>query len=141
MPDEALPTSPPTAIPIDEINDSVVADAQDKPDPETKLETDNSEKVLRNLKVRRELAQLNSYEQNITQRGDYARDIFKLTKWWVIAIFALLVLQGLGEWKWIRFHLADNVVLAAIGGTTASILGLSYIVTKYLFHVDDDKGN
>lgn len=81
-------------------------------------------------------------------RKKYARKIFRLIKWWLIGIGALIVLQGfLGKreisiaFHWfgspwrssIHFELSDSVLLALIGGTTASVIGLFAIVANYLF--------
>lgn len=49
-------------------------------------------------------------------------------------ISALLVLQGFhGYGEWDSFHLSDVVLLSAIGATTVNILGILYVVAKYLF--------
>jgi hypothetical protein len=55
---------------------------------------------------------------------------------WVTAIFVLLVLNGFGAA--IYFKLSDSVLLAAIGSTTANILGIFYIVARYLFPKRND---
>lgn len=44
------------------------------------------------------------------------------------------------EWV-VAFELSDTVVLALIGGTTANVVGLFYIVARYLFPRRDNGGD
>lgn len=81
------------------------------------------------------------HEQDMADRKDarelrkvYARRVFILCCGWVCAIFALLLFCGFGSYKYFRFHLSDAVVLAAIGSTTANIIGVFIIVIRFLFH-------
>jgi uncharacterized membrane protein YhaH (DUF805 family) len=80
---------------------------------------------------RQRIAELESYKQDTTERKKYAGRIFWVCAAWVTAIFLLLVLNGFGTA--ISFKLSDSVLLAAIGSTTANILGIFYIVARYLF--------
>jgi len=76
---------------------------------------------------------LSSQKQDREERKRYAAHFFKLACSWVMVISALLVLQGFhgyGAWE---FHLSDPVTLSAIGATTINILGILYVVAKYLF--------
>jgi hypothetical protein len=43
------------------------------------------------------------------------------------------MLQGFGSLLGMPFKLSDSIVLAMIGSTTANVLGILYIVAKYLF--------
>lgn len=93
-------------------------------------------------------------EQDIAARKEYANRIFRLIVGWLIAIFSVLILHGFlsrndvtfsfrfFHWIWpspvvslskLHFELSDPVLLALIGGTTASVLGLFVIVANYLF--------
>jgi hypothetical protein len=49
---------------------------------------------------------------------------------WIVAVFVLLSLQG---FSFYGFKLSDNVLLAAIGSTTANVIGMLLIVLKNLF--------
>lgn len=84
-------------------------------------------------------------------RVDYAERIFRLISLWLCAILLILLLQGfLGKaglsYDWtipwffgvhtkgsVHFDLSSEVMLALIGGTTVSVLGIFTFVAKYLF--------
>jgi len=83
-------------------------------------ELDFEEKRIRNLLLR----------QLLGHRKGYALGIFSLVIFWLIGIFALLVLQGFGAWG---FHLDSSILLAAIGSTTANIIGVLLIIVKFIF--------
>jgi hypothetical protein len=53
-----------------------------------------------------------------------------LTCIWIAGIYALMLLEGFAYWA---FHLSDSIMLAAIGSTTANIIGVFLIVTRYFF--------
>jgi hypothetical protein len=95
------------------------------PDASAKAE----EREIETSKKRTELAGI---KQDITARRNYARRIFYLIVWWLIAVFILLLLQGFLSPNKI-FHLSDAVLLALIGGTTANVLGIFMVVVWYLF--------
>lgn len=49
-------------------------------------------------------------------------------------VLILLVCQGVNSFfGTTTFHLDDKVLIAAIGSTTANVIGLFYVVAKYLF--------
>jgi hypothetical protein len=90
-----------------------------KPDKFTKDEL-AEERNIRNLLLR----------QLLGHRRWYALGIFFLVVIWLIGIFVLLVCEGFG---WKKFHLDDSVLLAAIGSTTANIIGVLLIIVKFIF--------
>ncbi len=70
--------------------------------------------------------------QDRDERKKYALRIFILICAWIGLLFAVLALEAVGSPRgW--FHLDDAILLALIGGTTANVLGIFYIVTRYLF--------
>lgn len=86
--------------------------------------------------------------EDIEARRKYARGIFDLIRWWLVAILVVLILQGFlsrrdialnfnafgSHWKTsIHFELAEGLLLALIGGTTATVIGLFAIVANYFF--------
>jgi len=105
-----------------------VADAHvnKEPDPDTQQE------------LERYGAQTEGQKQDIKERKKYAQLFFYLSCAWLAAIVVILMLQGFGSqgfdslWK-TPFKLSDSIVLAMIGSTTANVLGILYIVAKYLF--------
>jgi hypothetical protein len=86
--------------------------------------------TLEQLELLKGKAELDSFKSDIAGRKEYAKKIFVLTCLWVTGIYFLLLLQGFGL---DRFRLSDNVLLAAIGSTTANIIGVFLIVTRYFF--------
>jgi hypothetical protein len=74
---------------------------------------------------------LQGQAQDIKERKTYAKRFFALGCVWVGAITIILFLQGFG--KHLGFNLSDRVLLVALGTTTANVLGVIYVVAKYLF--------
>jgi hypothetical protein len=85
------------------------------------------------LEYERGKADLDHLKDHFQQRKKYARRILNLTYVWIIAVLGLLLLDGFG---WRGFHLADSIILAALGTTTADIFGVLLIVMKYFFPSD-----
>lgn len=108
---------------LESITASEVEAASSKPDALSRRER-------LDLEYERGVAQLENYKEEIKQRRKYARRIFILTCLWVTAIYGLILLQG---FAYKGFHVSDSVLLAAIGTTTANIIGVFLIVAKYLF--------
>jgi hypothetical protein len=113
-------------LPLDSITSSVVDAVSNEPDFNTKLEQSK-------IEIDHHKAQVENFRQDMGQRKKYAKYIFVLTCVWVLGVYALMLLQGFGYfWKY-AFHLTDSIVLAAIGSTTANIVGVFLIVTRYFF--------
>jgi len=104
------------------INADLVEHANPAADERTKLEEVS-------YKTEQQRLQLKEFGQNIAERKRYAARVFWTSVGWVFGIFLILIADGIG---W-HFHLADSVLLVAIGSTTANILGIFYIVVRYLF--------
>ena len=83
------------------------------------------------LEKRRQL-ELDDFAQDIQARKEFANKLFKLIAIWLLGVFFLLMNSGAATSP-LRLTIPENVLLATIGGTTASILGLLYVVVKYLF--------
>lgn len=71
-------------------------------------------------------------KQETELRKEYAEKTFSLTKTWLLGISGLLLLEGFGT-PYGFFDLPDNVLIAAIGGTTVTVTGLFVVVVRYLF--------
>lgn len=78
--------------------------------------------------VERQRSILNSFNQDITQRKEYADKIYCMIVVWLLAIFLLLLLVGYGNCR-----LSDQVLITLIGGTTINVLGIFAIVANYIF--------
>jgi hypothetical protein len=68
--------------------------------------------------------------QDTAHRDKWGKRVFPLCAAWLLAVVAILVLQG---FKIHSFHLDNSVLIAFIGTTTVDVLGLGYIVANYLF--------
>lgn len=95
-----------------------------EPDPKSLEEQEDLERQKVEVLLRSE-------EQDISERKKYAWYFFLLSSGWVAVISVLLFLEGFGGH--FAFRLSDSVLLAAIGSTTANILGIIYVVANYLF--------
>ena len=86
-----------------------------------KLDTEQNalEKAQHELHVERTM---------LEERRIYAEKLFMLSVVWTIFIGAFLVAAGLGN-----LRVSDSVLIALITTTTANVLGLFYIVAKWLF--------
>src|ERR1700744_2632524 len=124
MPPESENAGAPAKLALDAITSRPVDNVSDDPDDCTTLEQ---------LEILKGKAELDSFKQDTGERKRHAKNIFKLTCVWVAGIYLLLLFQGFGGvYKW-PFHLSDSLMLAAIGSTTANIIGVFYIVVRYFF--------
>ena len=87
---------------------------------------------------------LRDYQETNTLRQKYAKNIYRLTYMWLIFIGSIVLLTGIGslsieveslnlELKLIEFNLSDNVLIAFITTTTINVIGIIYIVARWLF--------
>lgn len=102
--------------------------------PEKTLETaskpQTSEEIEDWAKQREELIN-RQLKQDITEREKYANRSFWLVVGWIVAILAVVGLQGFSDKT--GFSISDNVLMTLIGGTTINILGIFIVVANYLF--------
>ena len=86
-----------------------------------------------------------NYLQDIQEKGTYAKFTYLLAKLWIVLLFFVVLAQGFGgrgnstlevlryrSW-WANFHLSEAEFIAFITSTTATVLGLAYLVGRYLF--------
>ena len=116
----------PPAIDLGSITGTEVARVSETPDTLTRIEEVSAERDRRGEEV-------HDLRQNRDERKKYAHRIFLLICSWIGALFAILILQGFGGSRWLRFSLTQPVLLATIGSTTVNVLGIFYIVAHYLF--------
>ena len=76
-----------------------------------------------------ETEKIKSRRQDRKERKRYAQRIFVFISVWCAGIFVLIVLNGFGCLKF-----ETSVLITLITTTTANILTLFLLVTKYLFH-------
>jgi hypothetical protein len=115
--------------------------------PEKKSDVGKREEAAfeEQIEQEKQKAEVKGIIQDIEERKRYALRTFCLICAWLAGVFLLLVFQGLfgadpsslefknGDVLTVNFNLHDNVLMAVVGGTTASIISIFVIVVKYLF--------
>lgn len=106
--------------------------------PETATERTNPADLGADLETIRLQERITEYQSKVhalevervmlDQRKIYASRLFDLSQYWLLFIGAFLLLAGFGKLK-----VADSVLIALITTTTANVLGLFYIVARWLF--------
>ena len=124
MPNEqSQQTEKDRATSLEAISPSVIPQVSVEPDAQTREERED-------LESERARAQIAGIRQDIEQRKEFAKKIFRLVCVWLIVVFAILLFQG---FHLAGFDLGQPVLLAVIGSTTINIIGLFYVVAHYLF--------
>ena len=113
-------TDPPASAEGDLALITETAVLSNRPDKPTKEEQEYEEKLIKNRLLR----------QLLLHRGTYAIGILLLVVMWLLGIFLILLWEG---FRWKGFHLDNSVILAAIGSTTANIIGVLLIIVKFIF--------
>lgn len=103
------------------------------PGQDTSLESETLEKEQLRVEIEKLRAELDSFKQDIQQRRTFAPKLYLLTCWWLGSVTLILLLQGLSEGRLHFFRLSDSVLIALLGTTTVNVVGLFYVVAKYLF--------
>ncbi|TGG96419.1 MAG: hypothetical protein ERJ67_00845 [Aphanocapsa feldmannii 277cV] len=121
--------TPPSKIANVTIRDDSDLENEISKDSEANFETDFYVEILRQLKDTYEL------------RKQSADKLFKLIICWLASVMTFLFLAAFEvNWYWLKeisFNISDNVLIALITSTTASVLGLYVIVAKWLFPNDE----
>ena len=68
--------------------------------------------------------------QDRQERLKYAERLFSLVSGWLAGVGLIILFEG---FHYNYFNLSDSVLLALLGTTTVNVLGLFYVVTRYLF--------
>lgn len=104
-------------------------------DVDTATGTSSVDENYHNVTYRWATAQVTQFEKNIKEREKYAGKIYRLIVVWFIFLGCIVILQGITPSDIIEkgFKLSDTVLLALIGSTTANVLGILFVVLKYLF--------
>jgi hypothetical protein len=67
--------------------------------------------------------------QDMDERKIYAHRIFVLICMWLFLVAIVFLAEGNGN-----LHYSDNVIITLLTTTTANVIGLFILVTKYLFN-------
>lgn len=103
------------------------------PGEDTSLETETLKQEQLRVELEKLRAELESFNQDIRQRRTFAPKLYLLTCCWLAAVLGVLFTQGFSDGRLHFFHLNDNVLIALLGTTTVNVVGLFYVVAKYLF--------
>lgn len=117
------PGSTSDALSVDAIRDSPPAGV----DPNSERLAREERDFLENEHLRSSLL---DRKQDRKERLKYAKRIFILLVAWISALGVIIAFQGFG---FRGFRLSDAVVLALVGSTTISVIGIFLIVANYLF--------
>ena len=91
-----------------------------KPDDLIASDSDKTRKILDNI----------NYSSDIKAKRRFAKFSYWIACVWLTGLFLVVACQG---FKIKGFSLEDKGFIAIVTSTTASLLGFSYIVGKYLF--------
>ena len=119
----STPTPPDINLTLDSISAGPIPPPSDELQLAATLEKKDYEKEQQKILLLEQ-------RQNLEGRGAWANRIFKILVAWLIAVVAVIALQGFQLGK---FHLSDAVIIAFISTTTVNVLTLAYIVANYLF--------
>ena len=113
--------------------------------PETPSRTEEYD-MFDNQRYREGEERIQNLTQNRTERKIYADRIYNLVTGWLVFIAFIIFLngfaiQGPGTFTRTGINLSDDIILALIGGTTVNVLGLFFVVLKYLFNPKKDEEN
>lgn len=98
-----------------------ITEAEDAPDSRTADWQENQAKELGSL-------DLDLKALDLKLRKLYAALLFGLLLLWLAGVYTLLVLVALQ-----KLVLSDAVLIAALGTTTANVIGLFIVVARYIF--------
>jgi len=68
------------------------------------------------------------------ERKEYTGKIFYLIVYWLCTILLLLILDSIDE-----IDISDNVMIALVSGTTASVIGIFHFALKYIYRLPEKK--
>ena len=101
------------------------------------LERSRNEELLgKSLNNKFQKAKLRQENQNREERKSYANKLYCLTAAWIAFIGFLTVWNG---YRNSLFYMSDKVLIALIGSTTTSVIGIFLIVANYLFPKPKDE--
>lgn len=69
-------------------------------------------------------------KQDRDQRKEFANKIFDFMCWYIIAVFAVIILKGITV---NCFYVSDDIILALLGTTAVEVIGTFAFIARYLF--------
>jgi hypothetical protein len=120
----------------DDAASEAVSEEEDFSEADYRPNPEDDAKTRAELEAERLQEQVFDLQSDRAFREKYAPKILRLIQVWLSVVVAILLLDGVGipseRWR-VTFDLSDQVLLALIGGTTASVIGLLVIVITYIF--------
>lgn len=107
-----------------------VPDAENPCDENIQNERSSYDAAKNQAEIDELTAKVASLKQDIKLRKMFAWAGYWMNIGWLVAILVILFLAGFHRWF---FTLPDSVLLALIGTTTTNVLGVLYIIMRYLF--------
>ncbi|MEM6334405.1 MAG: hypothetical protein AAF823_13800 [Planctomycetota bacterium] len=97
-------------------------------EPKTPQADQTDEQTAAQINLRLQSAKADALELDNTLRADQVRKLYRLLKWWLIAVGVLTFAAGLNI-----IEVSDAVLIAAITTSTANVIGLYAVVAGWLF--------
>jgi len=99
-----------------------------------KKEGERLHREARETENRLQKEKLKSQRQDRKQRKKFSFMIFYFLCAYLVTVFLILFLSGLGR---LSFELADGVLITLLSTTTVNMIGIFILVVKYLFPIKD----
>ena len=99
-----------------------------------KKEGERLHREARETENRLQKEKLKSQGQDRKQRKKFSFMIFYFLCAYLVTVFLILFLSGLGR---LSFELADGVLITLLSTTTVNMIGIFILVVKYLFPIKD----
>lgn len=97
----------------------------------SKIPDDFTARSLREIALERERTDLENIKDSFALSGKMATRIFWLVFFYLAVVFCIVIWQGI---VCPEYRLSDKVLIALLTTTTVNIIGLLFLVIKYVFH-------
>ena len=110
--------------------------------PQSDEGTPEEEQFLRDIQAQflaQEKLRTQALNDLLKDRKTYGDRVYRLIVLWLIGIGTCILAQAISVpgIKWFSFHLSDAVLIALIGATTATVVGLFLVVVRSIFDVSE----
>ena len=116
----------------------------------SRLKTEQLQEQIRRYKLETDALEHKNKEEVILDeaRRNYTRNLFLLTVFWLIVVVLFVLATGLSYAhlnnpdcveNCAKFSLSENILIAFITSTTATVIGIFIIVAKWLFPPPKEK--
>ena len=99
-----------------------------------KKEGERLHREARETENRLQKEKLKSQRQDRKQRKKFSFMIFYFLCAYLVTVFSILFLSGLGR---LSFELADGVLITLLSTTPVNMIGIFILLVKYLFQIKD----